>query len=220
MLGLTEELFLLTLIEKKKSITISASPALPYALAGAILLELTFSGKIKLEDGKRVCLVDYTLTGVDYLDESLDAILTTNRAKRISYWIDTIGLKGRKIRRSLVKLLVAQGVLQEEEKNYLWVIPYKEVSQVDGSAKYQLKNCLRNVVMGGETPDARAVALLSLLRTCSMLNHIFTSDEIKAASKKVEEIVQNEVVGQAVIETLQSIEAATAAALAASSISV
>ena len=44
MLTLTEELLLLALHEKKKTVELPGSSALPYALAGAMLVELVLAG--------------------------------------------------------------------------------------------------------------------------------------------------------------------------------
>ncbi len=112
--------------------------------------------------------------------------------------------------------LIARGILREEEKKFLWVIPTLEYSQQDASVKYQRKQHLRDIVLGGQTPDQQSVALLSLLKAIDMLDHIFTLDEIKAAGKRVNEIIKDEAVGKAVVEILDSISsAAVAAALSA-----
>ena len=54
------------------------------------------------------------------------------------------------------------------------------------------------------------MALLSLIDACRLLNLVFTKDERKAASKKVEDLVEGEPFGEAVAKTLEEIEMAAA----------
>ena len=66
MLTLSDELFLLSLEDKKNGVGFSRSFELPYAMAGAVLLELSLMGKIRLE-GKRVIMLNATPTGSELL---------------------------------------------------------------------------------------------------------------------------------------------------------
>ena len=72
------------------------------------------------------------------------------------------------------------------------------------------------MVLGGEQIDDRTAALLNLLRVCHMLKHVFTIDEIRAANYKINALLKDEIIGQVVLETVDEIvSAAAAAALAA-----
>jgi hypothetical protein len=207
MFGLTEEVFLLSLYEKRKSIVISSNPAFPFALAGAILMELIFYGRIRLEEGKRVVMAEYALSDDKRLDGTLDDILEINRHKRITFWINELSKRGRRHQRSLMKTMVLKKVL-EEDKEYHWVLPFPEEHPANGSAKFQLKTKLRNVVLGEESADQKTTALLALLSACNLLDFVFTEDEIKAAGVKIEQIVNREETGAEMIEILQSINSA------------
>jgi Golgi phosphoprotein 3 len=225
MLTLTQELLLLALREKKKTVELPGSSALPYALAGAMLVELVLAGKIQLEGNRKVVPVmvsqpDETPQPVENqrLNELADLIRRTPKPRKASYWILTTVRKAKKLVKNLLEELIASGVLKEEEKKVLWVIPYTYTaySQQDASAKYQRKQRLRDIVLGGQPVDPQSVALLSLMKAADLLDHLFTSDEMKAASSRVGEIVKDEAIGKAVIETLDTISFATLAAISAS----
>ena len=205
MFGLTEEVFLLSLYEKKKSVVISSNPAFPFALAGAILFELIILNKIKIEDGKRIALVEYELSDDKHLDGALDEILEVNKHKRITYWINVLGKRGRSIQRSLFNTMVMKKAL-DEEKEHHWVLPFPKESLTSGSAKFQLKTRLRNVVFGDESADQKSIAVFSLLTTCNLLGFVFTEDEIKAAKVKIDELVNRYENGAEVIENLRAIK--------------
>jgi hypothetical protein len=220
MLTLAEELFLLSLREKKKNIGFSSTFALTYSMAGALMAELALDKKVTINSEKKVIALDASIGDDPNAQEMLEAIQNSPKPKKLSHWIDVFGSHSKKLQNSLMDALVAKGVVKEEKKRYLWVIPYKEYSELNASAKFGVKEHLRRVVLGGEPADEHAVALLSLLYASNLLEHIFTEDEIKASIKVVKEIIKNEAIGQAVIELLNDItDAATAAAIAAASVS-
>jgi len=75
--------------------------------------------------------------------------------------------KGKLVRR-VADRLVEEGVLQREHKRFLWIIPYATYPQQDVSgrpatAKHEVKRRLRAGILGGETSDARTLALLCCL---------------------------------------------------------
>lgn len=210
MLTLSEELFLLSLHEKKEAVKLNNAPELPYALAGALLFELYQAGKVRLED-KKVIPVGQGLASSELPGEMLEKINAT-KARKIAYWVETIGGKEGKLRKAAVGGLVLKGILKEEEKTLLWVIPYTGYAEQDTSTKFALKQRLRGVVLGGQPASERDVALLSLARAAGLLDHLFTRDEMRRATKAVEALVENDAVGQAVTETIEAIDAAVMAA--------
>ena len=143
-------------------------------------------------------------------------IQTSKKPASLAEWIDRLSGKGPKLESCLIASLVAKGILREEAERYLWVIPSKIYTHANASAKYQVKERLRSMVLAGAKHDEYAVALLSLTRACGLLEHVFTVDEIKSARKRVDTLVQDETIGAAVTEVIEAISAAaTAAALAA-----
>lgn len=213
MLTLFEELFLLSLHEKK-SIELSNDYTLRYGLAGAILAELIEMGRISIDDKKRVALRNDALTGQDLLDEALMKIKDSVKEHKLAYWIDHLSC-GKKEQMKLISALEQKGVLRQEEKRFLWVIPYTVLPDMDASAKYALKERLRRAVLTQKTVDTREMILISLMKACQMLDHLFTRDEIKSARRKVEQLVKDELLGSAVTELIAEIEAASAAAVVA-----
>jgi golgi phosphoprotein 3 len=209
MLIQSEKLLLLALEEKKGNVTSFTIGSLRYGLAGALLADLAMQGKVRMAKNK-LALVDATLTGDKILDEALGAIAADNEAHKVTRWIHTLG--DRKISHRIIDQLAEKGVLQREDKHFMWVIPYQGTNQLNASAKYLVKQQLRAMVLADEKPDPNAVVLLSLLKACRLLNLVFTRDERKAANQRVGELVKGEDFGKAVARTIAEIEAATAAA--------
>jgi len=209
-LTLCEELLLVTIDDVKGAITSSVLDVLPYGLAGAVLAELALHGKIQLDDRKLV-IIDDSLLNQPLLDEIVLFLAQSKSPHKTAYWINK--LAEWKLHKQALRSLVERGVLRQEEKRYLWVIPYDVYPQQDASAKYWLKTGLRAVVMAGEKAEPRTLILLSLLKACRMLNLVFTKDERKAAEFQIESLVKDEAFGEAVARTLDDIETAASYAL-------
>jgi golgi phosphoprotein 3 len=111
--------------------------------------------------------------------------------------------------------LVDLGVLRKEQKRFLGVVPYEAYPAQDASARFWIKQHLRSVVLGGEAPDGHTAALLSLVRACDLLGRIFTRDELKTARRQSEALRRGEAIGEAVQQAIETIEAATSAAIMA-----
>lgn len=220
MLSIPEELFLLTLHEKKGVITVTAQQSLPYGLAGAILTELTLAERLIAQpDRKKLAIQNTTPLGDELLDAALAQIVTSRGPWTAKYWIYSLGQHPKKLARTLATRLVNKGILQQEEKKLLWVIPYTVYPERDATAKYWLKERLRAVVLAGQQPDERTLALLSLVKACRLMNLIFTKDERKAARKQIEALTTGDWISDAVARTLEEIDAAVTAAIVASSYS-
>jgi Golgi phosphoprotein 3 len=207
MLSLNEKFFLITIDDDKGKVTLSASTVISYGLAGAFLAELTLEGKLCLEDEKLVVL-DGTPTGDEIMDDVLAIIAESDKPRKPIRWIKT--LSGKKLPRRVAKRLAAKNIIQIEKKRYLWMIPYEAYPIQDASAKYWVKQHLREIILGGVAPVSRDVVLLSLINACRLLNLVFTKDERKAALKKVEDLVKEEPFGDSIARTLKEIDMAAA----------
>lgn len=204
-----EKLLLLSIEDRKGNVTSFTIGSLRYGLAGAVLADLAVLGKVRVSKNK-LALVDATLTGDKILDGALNAISSEDRAYKVTRWIHLLG--DRKIAQRIIDQLVVKKVLRHEDKRFLWVIPFGDNPQQNGSAKYLIKQHLRSVVLAGEKPEPDTVVLLSLLKACRLMNLVFTRDERKAANQRVNELVKGEEFGRAVARSIEEISSAAAAA--------
>lgn len=210
MLNLSERLFLLTIDDEKGKVVPFASDRLNYGLVGAVLAELMLDNKIAMQE-KNLVVVDDTPTDDPLLDEVLSRLTKSKRLRRPEHWINS--LASRKLKQAVVERLVSHKVILEQEKRFLWVIPYQVYPQLDASAKYWVKQRLRDIVLAGEKPEPDQVVLLSLLKACDFLDLVFTREERKAASKIVKSLIKGDVFGEAVAKVIADIDAAVAAAV-------
>ena len=211
-LNIPEKLLILTIDDDKGAIASSVKKSLRYGLSGALLAELVLIGKIQL-DGERLKLAEPSLTNDTLFDNALKMVAAEKKKHKLTYWVNEIGSKT--LLKQVAGQLAGRGVIKIEKKRFSWIYPYIAYPQVDASAKYWVKQNLRAVVLAGEKAKAADIALLSLLKACSLLRLLFTSDERKAANKKVDRLVQGEAFGNSVSVLLADVEAATAARVAA-----
>jgi hypothetical protein len=216
MLTLPQELYLLALHEEKGRVPAALSTPLHYGLGGAILAELILQGRGGLDDNRKAVVVNNTMFGEDdLLNEGLERIQASGRHHKSTYWVSTFSDTIKKLEKRLAYRLVDQGVLRKEEKRFLGVAPYEAYPAQDASARFWIKQHLRSVVLGGEALDAHTATLLSLMCVCDLLGRVFTRDELKTARRKIKTLTSDEVIGEAVQQAIEIIEAATLAAITA-----
>jgi len=214
MLTLPQELYLLALHEEKGRVPASLSISLHYGLGGAILAELILQGRVGLDDKRKAVVVNNALFNEDdLLNEGLERIQTSGRRHRAKYWVSAFSDYISKLEKRLANRLVDLGVLRKEQKRFLGVVPYEAYPAQDASARFWIKQHLRSVVLGGEVPDGHTAALLSLVRACDLLGRIFTRDELKTARRQSEALRRGEAIGEAEQQAIETIEAATSAAI-------
>lgn len=220
MLSLGEELLLLALDDERGTVHGSAAMAMPYALAGALLLELTLAGRLAAEDTALI-VRDQTPTGDDLLDAALAVIAGATRTGDARYWVGRLDRAVPHLKERLLDQLIVRGILRYDEHRVLGIIPRAHYPVVDFTTEWEMRHRVRAVILDGETPDARTAILLSLVQACQLTDTLFTRDERARARRRLKEIAQGELVGKAIADTVAGMEAAvTVAVIAATSASV
>ncbi|HEY9076736.1 MAG TPA: GPP34 family phosphoprotein [Anaerolineaceae bacterium] len=212
-LTLAEELFLISLDDTSGKLR--GDDYLAYGLAGAFLIDLAFLGKLFIDQKKNLHLQNMEMPDESLLVPVMTSLIEAKKEKKVTAWI--YALSERKFSKKVPARLVERGIVKEEKKHWFWVIPYVAYPQQDASAKYWIKEKLRAIVQAGRTGDPRTVALLSLLKACRMLDLVFTRDERKAASKRIDQLVKDDLIGNEVAATIEEIESAASAAVIATS---
>ena len=207
MLNLPERMFIISIDDDQGAISSKAHAGLRFGLASALLAELNLMHKVRIEDN-RLIVLDATPLGDPLADTFLEHLAAAKKPRKLDCWIESF--RGNHMLRQVAKHLAVQGVLRIEEKHYLWVIPYELYPQSDASAKYWVKEHLRNIVLTGEIADESDIILISLIKGCQLLNLLFTRDERKAAKKKIKKIISGEVFGEAVESAIAEVTAANA----------
>lgn len=198
-LNLAEELLLLGLDDESGEIILSVSTALPYGIAGAILLELHLRNRIELTN-KSVTIKDITNTGDEILDEVLNLIKIKVSIEEPKYWIRTINGSVDDLVDRIIDGLVKKGVLKKEEKRIFWIIPVDRFPTKDPLPEVHTRILIRSIVLESVEPTERTLALLSLIKASNLIDELFLKDERRQATNIINEIISNESIGKAVAD--------------------
>ena len=179
------------------------------------MLELALAGRIVLDDGK-IAAADATPTEDPLADEALEAIAASEKPHNAKYWVRKLA-KGS-VRKRVFAGLDERGVLAAERGKVLGIVPRTRQVELNPEPEQELRARLRAAAFGEEpAPDARTVALASLVKACGLVKTVFERGERKDAEKRIGELAAPDEVGAAVKAVTDATLAAVTATIIASS---
>ena len=199
MLNLMEELLLLALDDKKGKILFSSSTELPYALRGAVLLELVKEKKIDMVN-KKLIIINHTPTDNPILNNALDIISNSRKERSIGHWISKLSYKMKTLRTDLLSGLIKKGILEKVDDKILWIIPTKKYPMKNSIPENEVRQRITDIVLNNKQADERSVMLISLVNACNLIKEVFPKETRKEAKKKIKEIVKGDNVGSAITD--------------------
>lgn len=216
---LIAEDLLLLLYDDESGKPITGSPGLDYALAGAVLIELTMLGKLDVagegEEVKRgrLKVLDATPTGDSILDERL-AYVADKPGKRPK---DQIGRLSKKLRDQVLARLAERGVLEADQGKVLGLFPVTRWPATDARHEAEVRTALESVLKVGTTPDERTGALVALLSALNVVPKIVTDAvDKKALKQRAKEIAESDWAAEAVKKAVSEMQAAVTTAVVVS----
>lgn len=176
-----------------------------FAVAGAVLAELVLAGRVELADDTLRAL-DPTPTGTPHLDAALAKIAADPgiKASRVLHGHGNAAVDG------VTADLVERGVLREEKKRKLGVVPVRSFPTVDGSAEERVRARLTEVALAGAQPDGRTAALIALLVPLRLWNKAFP-DGAGQAKPRLKEIAEGSAVHPSVRRIAELVQRAVRA---------
>lgn len=215
---IAEDLLLL-LYDDESGKPITGAPGLDYALAGALLIELTLLRKLDVAgEGEtvkrgRLKVLDASPTGDAILDERL-AYVADKPGKRPK---DQIGRLSKKLRDQLLARLGERGVLTADEDKVLGIFPVARWPAADARHEAEVRSALESVLKVGTTPDQRTGALIALLSALNVVPKVVTDAVDKRALKqRAKEIAESDWAADAVKKAVSEMQAAVTTAIVVS----
>ncbi|WP_433161101.1 GOLPH3/VPS74 family protein [Kribbella sp. CA-247076] len=217
---LIAEDLLLLLYDDESGKPIAGSPGLDYALAGAVLIELTLLGKLDVAgEGEqvkrgRLKVLDPSPTGDPVLDERL-AYVADKPGKRPK---DQLGRLSKKLRDQLLARLAERGVLEADENKVLGIFPVTRWPAKDARHEAEVRAALESVLKVGTTPNERTGALIALLSALNVVPKVVTDAvDKKALKQRAKEIAESDWAADAVKKAVAEMQAAVTTAIVVSS---
>lgn len=213
MLSLYEELYLLALDEESGTIIPVAKKTISHGLAGAVLAELSFSGKVASNEKHRLELRDAEPAEEGILSEAIQEIQKVEKPRKLVFWVSQFSERPKKIREQIAESLVSKNVLYQDDKHFFRHAAITEEEQISAPSKYEIKSILRAIILFTREADNRSIALLNLISACNLLNLVFTQDELAFAKRRISEELIRSALKEPQMQTIEEIGQAVAANL-------
>lgn len=186
-----------------------------YAVAGAVLAELLLDGRISVGDTKKK-LVDLKTAdpvGDPVIDECLERMGAAKRRASLNTWVSRLaGIKG--LRHKVAQQLCDRGILRAEEGSVLFIFTRKTYPELNPEPEMKIVERLRSAIFcEGDRLDPRTVVLISLAHSNNLLSENLGRKEIRSQKKRIERIVNGELIGKATKEVIEACQAAVMVAV-------
>ncbi len=196
---------------------------LPFALAGAVLVELVLAGRVAVTDdgawgsGPRVAVVDETPLDDRVLDDALRRIADRDRPSGARSLVATLA-KG--LPDALRTRLAERGILRADQGRFLGIFPTRVWPAADAAHEAALRSSLWAVVVQGRSPSEREACLVALLHAVDQVPKQFATEGMTAKQLRERAAVLSagNVGGDAARRAIDAANAAILAAVAASTV--
>ena len=215
-LYLHEEVLLLAL--KDREGTIAMGTSYEYAIGAALLTEMLFSGRIRVDKSKKklVEVVDETRLGHVLLDQAFKQIKSAKRKTALSEWVQKFVMI-RELKHRIARDLCRRKILRADEDKVLLFFTRKVYPEVDPKPEQAIIDRLHHAIFtDDEDLDPRTVALLSLANSCSLLNVVFPRRRLRGRKDRIAKVVSGEIIDSAAKDAVAAAQTAvTMAAITA-----
>ncbi len=204
MLRFAEEMMLLLLDDEGERFLRVPDWSLRYALAGGVLMDLAMEDRIDT-DLEQLTLVDPTPLGDDILDPVLADIAAATEPHDARYWVEQAAGRAYEIREAAMERLIARGVLERREDNFLWMFRSRRYPPVDGIAEIEVKLRIMEVLFAEVVPTPRDVVIICLADACGIFTELLSGDDLREAQPRIELVRGMDLIGRAVMAAVWDI---------------
>ena len=206
MLTIPEEIALLAIDEKAGTLMLLPERSLDFALAGAMMIELSMRGKIETVDDVFLKVVNRGSSSDKILDDALE-IIPNSPHLTIENALARIARKGGAWIDRHFESLIKKGVLERKEDRFLWIVRESTFQVKDRKSLEDLRRHIREAVMSeGKELEASDAALIALMDACKISFTIFSDRELEKYSKRFDEIAKINPIARAVSFAISEIE--------------
>lgn len=203
MIGLKEEIVLLTLDDGSGEVLGRQGLSAALALAGAVLMELSLLGRVDT-DRDRLLLPSAAPTADVVLDEALRT-LSLDPPANTGFALAALARGDAERRAALLEKLVAEGLLRREKGGFLRLFSTRYPKAAGREEVAAVRERLRALVLGSEIPEPRDALLLGLARATGLLPLLFSAEELAASQGRLELLVQVEALNRSLAQAVADV---------------
>ena len=142
------------------------------------------------------------------LDECLGRLKKANRPNSLQTWVSRFA-SIKKLKHRAAEGLCRSGILSMKEDTVLLLFSRKIYPEINPVPEQNIMNRLQQAIFTDSSDiDAQTIVLLALCKSADILGKIFDKKELKTRKKRIEQIVNGELIGKATQEVIQSVQAA------------
>ena len=195
-LFLYEEVMLLALRDEEGTFS---NEFVEFAVAGAVLAELLLKDHVFIADDRRK-LIDHndpSPTGDPIIDECQERITQVKRRASLKNWIPRLA-HIPKLRKKVAHQLCERGIVRSDEEKVLLLFPRTVYPEINPKPEKEIINRLEGAIFEQKKDlDPRTVILISLAYRTDLLKHNLDDKKLRKHRKRIEQIVEGEVTGEA-----------------------
>ena len=207
-LFLHEKIMLLALRDEKG--TVECGSRYNFAMGGAILADLLLAERISIEKGKKklVNLASRTPMGDSVIDECRKKISSAKRRANAQTWVQRFSSL-KKLHHRVAQGLCKRGILRADEDKVLFFFSRQIYPELNPQPERKLIERLRKAIFeDSRNVDPRTVTLISLAKAADLLRIPFDKKDLKKRKKRIDQIVNGEMMGKAAREAVEAAQAA------------
>lgn len=208
---------MLALGDEEGRIHVEKTSALPFGLTAGVLLTLAAHDRLR-HTGDLWYVTDDTPTGDPALDPALQAMAAADEPHGTMHWLRALteAGEGEDLKHRLLHHLTDEGILEEEEYGVPGIYTYHRYPTEDPDPERRVRKRVRQVVLEGEAPDDRILAIIALMDACNLTDEVFTAKEQDEHVARLDDLTERERVARALSaideETTAAVLTATSAA--------
>jgi golgi phosphoprotein 3 len=207
MLTFAEELLLLAHDEKSGNFANIQDLLMNTALAGAVLMDLAILNRLDT-DVSNLVILDRSVTGEKLLDYSLNELAALPNQTSTIDALDLLRKHGSSIEQMAIARLIERGILRQHEGRILWVFETRRYPLIDGKELQEVKRRIADLLLSDDIPDPRDIVIIALAQACGLLRRVFSESELRSAQKRIDQIAKLDLIGQAMTDMMQELNAA------------
>ncbi len=203
MITFAEETLILLLDDESGAFLPIGRYALSLALVGAVLLDLSFAGRIDT-DPEKLIMIDPRPTGNPMLDGVLKRIAGSGETRPTAEWMETLSAElGASIQQQALESLIDRGVVEQREDKVLWVFRSRRYPMIDGKLQREARQRVTGVLFSGDIPHPRDIALICIADACGLLKTVFGESKLEAVLPRLEQLRKMDLIGRELIGQLR-----------------
>ena len=176
-------------------------PAVRYALAGSVLVDLALADRIAAGPA-RLHSIDPTPRGDDLLDPMLARIDAAANGCDTSAWLEEAAERTSGILGLALGQLAARGILRAE-RNGRPFFGATSLHVIDHDTDRRLRQRLARALSDGAVPAPRDVALIRLVDACGRFEQLVPPRELTRARQRINELRAEALPGHAIADAVE-----------------